>query len=170
MMQGRVNQRCEATLAIAVKNNETNQMVDTVIDTGFPGFLTLPSDMISTLGFRWEGRDIATLGDGTFCTFEVYIGLVIWDGQSASRVGTVHRQNLYRERKVVRKVGWPMPTNQTYTEQSFHSLTVPEKSNSIALLYPNSSSPKSTSTRSPLLSPVLNLQFWNLNEVSVIAS
>ena len=81
MMQGRVNQRCEATLAIAVKNNEITQMVDTVIDTGFSGFLTLPSDMISTLGFRWEGRDTATLGDGTFCTFEVYVGLVIWDGQ-----------------------------------------------------------------------------------------
>jgi clan AA aspartic protease len=81
MMQGLVNQRCEATLAIAVKNNDTVQMVDAVIDTGFSGFLTLPSDMIATLGFSWEGRDIATLGDGTFCTFEVYVGLVIWDGQ-----------------------------------------------------------------------------------------
>jgi clan AA aspartic protease len=81
MMQGRVNQRCEATLSIAVKNGETTQMVDTVIDTGFSGFLTLPSETISTLGFSWEGRDVATLGDGTFCTFEVYIGLLIWDGQ-----------------------------------------------------------------------------------------
>jgi clan AA aspartic protease len=81
MMQGRVNQRCEATLSIAVRNNETTQMVDAVIDTGFSGFLTLPSETISTLGFSWEGRDVATLGDGTFCTFEVYIGLVIWDGQ-----------------------------------------------------------------------------------------
>jgi clan AA aspartic protease len=81
MMQCRVNQRCEATLSIAIKNNEITQMVDAVIDTGFSGFLTLPSDMISKLGFSWEGRDTATLGDGTFCTFEVYIGLVIWDGQ-----------------------------------------------------------------------------------------
>jgi clan AA aspartic protease len=81
MMQGRVNQRCEATLALAVKGSEITQMVDTVIDTGFSGFLTLPSDMISKLGFSWEGRDSATLGDGTFCTFEVYIELVIWDGQ-----------------------------------------------------------------------------------------
>jgi clan AA aspartic protease len=81
MMQGRVNQRCEATLSIAVNNGEKTQMIDAVIDTGFSGFLTLPSDTISTLGFSWEGRDVATLGDGTFCTFEVYIGLVIWDGQ-----------------------------------------------------------------------------------------
>jgi clan AA aspartic protease len=81
MMQGRVNPRCEATLGIAVRNNETTQMIDAVIDTGFSGFLTLPSDVITSLGFSWEGRDVATLGDGTFCTFEVYIGLVIWDGQ-----------------------------------------------------------------------------------------
>jgi len=81
MIQGHVNQSCEAMLAIAVRNNQTTQMVDTVIDTGFSGFLTLPSDIISTLALSWEGRDIATLGDGTSCTFEVYLGLVIWDGQ-----------------------------------------------------------------------------------------
>ena len=81
MMQGRVNQSCEATLSIVIKNSRTTQLVDAVIDTGFSGFLTLPSDIISTIGLSWQGRDIATLGDGTSCTFDVYIGLVIWDGQ-----------------------------------------------------------------------------------------
>jgi clan AA aspartic protease len=81
MMQGRVNQSCEAMLSIAVRNNATIQMIDAVIDTGFSGFLTLPSDAISTLKLSWEGRDVATLGDGTSCTFEVYLGYVIWDGQ-----------------------------------------------------------------------------------------
>ncbi|MFN9671971.1 MAG: clan AA aspartic protease [Microcystis sp.] len=81
MMQGRVNQGCEAMLAIAVRNNETMQIVDAVIDTGFSGFITLTSVIISILVFFWEVRDLATLCDGTFCTFEVYIGLVIWDGQ-----------------------------------------------------------------------------------------
>lgn len=80
-MQGRVNQSCEATLSIVVRNNATTQLVEAVIDTGFSGFLILPSTVISTLELRWEGRDFATLGDGTSCTFEVYIGLVIWDGQ-----------------------------------------------------------------------------------------
>ena len=80
-MRVRVNESCEATLPLVVKNNAITRLVDTVIDTGFSGFLTLPTDIISTLGFSWEGRDVATLGDGTSCTFEVYIGLVIWDGQ-----------------------------------------------------------------------------------------
>ncbi len=81
MMQGWVNQSCEAMLSVVIKNNSLTQLVDAVIDTGFSGFLTLPSDVITTLGFRWEGRDIATLGDGTSCTFEVYTGQVIWSGQ-----------------------------------------------------------------------------------------
>ena len=81
MMQGRVNQSCEATLSIVIKSNKTTQLVDAVVDTGFSGFLTLPSDLISTLGLSWQGRDAATLGDGTSCTFEVYMGSVIWDGQ-----------------------------------------------------------------------------------------
>ena len=81
MMQGLVNQSCEATLPIVIKNNSATQLVDAVIDTGFSGFLTLPFDIISALGLSWEGRDIATLGDGTSCTFEVYMATVIWDGQ-----------------------------------------------------------------------------------------
>jgi clan AA aspartic protease len=81
MMQGIVNQSCEATLPIVIKNNATTLLVDTVIDTGFSGFLTLPFDIISTLELSWEGRDVATLGDGNSCTFEVYMVIVIWDGQ-----------------------------------------------------------------------------------------
>jgi clan AA aspartic protease len=77
MMHGVVNQNCEATISIVV----ANKLVDTVIDTGFSGFLTLPSDIIAALGLTWKGRDIATLGDGTACIFEVYIATVIWDGE-----------------------------------------------------------------------------------------
>ena len=81
MMQGIVNQNCEATLAIVIRNNNHRLLVDAVIDTGFSGFLTLPSEIITTLDLTWKGRDIATLKDGTSCIFDVYIATVIWDGQ-----------------------------------------------------------------------------------------
>ncbi len=81
MMQGVVNQSCEAILPIVVKNNAITQLVDAVVDTGFSGFLTLPSSVIAALDLTWKGRDVATLGDGTSCIFDVYIAIVIWDGQ-----------------------------------------------------------------------------------------
>ncbi len=81
MMHGIVNQSCEAILPVVVKNDTKTQLVDAVIDTGFSGFLTLPSSTITSLDLIWKGRDAATLGDGTSCIFEVYIAVVIWDGQ-----------------------------------------------------------------------------------------
>ena len=80
MMQGKVNQSCEATLSVVLRNVEITQSINAVIDTGFSGFLTLPSDIIAALDLTWKGRDVATLGDGTSCIFEVYIASVIWDG------------------------------------------------------------------------------------------
>lgn len=80
-MHGLVNQSCEATLSVVVNNKAKTQLVDAVIDTGFSGFLTLPSNVIAALELIWKGRDVATLGDGTSCIFEVYIALIIWDGQ-----------------------------------------------------------------------------------------
>ena len=81
MMRGMVNQSCEAILPVVVRNNAKTQFMDAVIDTGFSGFLTLPSNLITALDLTWKGRDVATLGDGTSCIFEIYIADVIWDGQ-----------------------------------------------------------------------------------------
>ncbi len=81
MMLGRVNQRCEAVLPIVVGNvNGQRQVIDAVIDTGFNGFLTLPSAMIMTLDLSWSGSDVATLGDGSEALFDMYTANIIWDG------------------------------------------------------------------------------------------
>jgi clan AA aspartic protease len=82
MIYGVVNLRREATLPLVVGNSSgQRQVIDTVIDTGFDGFLSLPSEIIMRLGLPWTISNMATLGDGSETLFDFYTGTVIWDGQ-----------------------------------------------------------------------------------------
>lgn len=82
MMQGVVNQSCEATISLVISNtNRQTQLIDAVIDTGYTGFLSLPREIIVTLNLPWTGIDRGTLGDGSEVTFEVYAATIIWNGQ-----------------------------------------------------------------------------------------
>lgn len=82
MIQGVVNLRREATLPLVIGNSSgQRQVIDTVIDTGFNGFLTLPSAVITTLSLPWSASDIVTLGDGSETVFDLYTATIIWDGQ-----------------------------------------------------------------------------------------
>jgi clan AA aspartic protease len=82
MMQGFVDQNCEATLRLVVGNVDAQrQLIDAVIDTGFTGFLTLPLLVLASLELRAYRREEGTLGDGSTCIFDVYRGLVNWDGE-----------------------------------------------------------------------------------------
>ena len=82
MMQGIVDQNYEAMIRLVVGNADSQrQVIDAVIDTGFTGFLTLPVLVLATLNLRAYRREEGVLGDGSTCIFDVYRGLVIWDGE-----------------------------------------------------------------------------------------
>jgi clan AA aspartic protease len=82
MIHGVVNLRREATLPLVVGNSSgQREVIDTVIDTGFDGFLSLPSEIIIRLGLPWTISNPATLGDGSEIVFDFYTGTAIWDGQ-----------------------------------------------------------------------------------------
>ena len=82
MMLGVVNSNREATIRIVIGNqNNQRKVIDGVIDTGFTGFLSLPLAIITEFNLLWSYRDRGTLGDGSETIFDIYIGMVIWDGQ-----------------------------------------------------------------------------------------
>jgi len=82
MMNGVVSPSCEAIIRFAIGNkNGQLQVIDAVIDTGYTGFLSVPSTIIVALNLPWTGVDRVTLGDGRETTFEVYAGRIIWDGE-----------------------------------------------------------------------------------------
>ncbi|KAM3102567.1 clan AA aspartic protease [Phormidesmis sp. 146-12] len=82
MMIGSVNANREAIVQLAVLGkDQQRQGIRAVIDTGYTGFLTLPSIVITTLGMTWYMQQEGILGDGSLCMFNVYEASVIWDGQ-----------------------------------------------------------------------------------------
>jgi clan AA aspartic protease len=72
----------EARIRLTVRGPQGREHeIDAVIDSGFSGALTLPPNLIATLGLRWRSVDRATLADGSTCVFQVYVGKLIWDGK-----------------------------------------------------------------------------------------
>ena len=82
MITGVVNANREAIIRLIVHGTtgQTSE-IEAVIDTGFTGFLTLPTPFILSLGLIWRGQAQAMLGDGNLHQFDVYGTTVIWDGQ-----------------------------------------------------------------------------------------
>jgi clan AA aspartic protease len=55
--------------------------IGAVIDTGYTASLSLPPDLVVSLGLRWKGFGRGILADGSECLFDVYVGKVVWDGK-----------------------------------------------------------------------------------------
>ena len=82
MMTGRVTTLHEATLRLTVSGpDQRQQAVDTVLDTGFNGFLTLPSHVVRTLRLPFVGHRRVTLGDGSIVVLDLYLATVLWHEQ-----------------------------------------------------------------------------------------
>jgi clan AA aspartic protease len=81
MISGRVNNRYEAIVQILIQNQAGELVsVDAVVDTGFDGSLTLPANVIASLGLHWRGKAGVVLANGLVDECDVYAGVVKWDG------------------------------------------------------------------------------------------
>ncbi len=80
MIHGTVNTAYEAVVGLTVQGpTGRSREVEAVIDTGYNGFLTLPSDLVRELGLAYRDRSRAILADGSEAFFDVYDVAVLWD-------------------------------------------------------------------------------------------
>jgi len=79
MIAGRVTTELEAVIHLRVQAIEGQaETVELVIDTGFTGFLALPSERVAALGLPFLGESRATLADGSPADVGVYEAVVHW--------------------------------------------------------------------------------------------
>ena len=81
MIRGTVNARLEAVIRLRVRGPGGAEMdFDAIIDTGFSSSLTLPATAVAALALIRQSSSVATLGDGSVRSFDVYTAEVEWDG------------------------------------------------------------------------------------------
>ena len=82
MIEGVVNAAFEAVIPLTVQGPAgQTQDIEAVVDTGFTGFLSLPSGVVVDLGLPFINASQATLADGSEATLNVYRAMVLWDGE-----------------------------------------------------------------------------------------
>ena len=82
MIKGRVNARLEALIPLPVRGSQGEEHgIEAAIDTGYNGWLTLPLDLIESLGLPLVRSSLAVLGDGSTIEFDIYEAIVVWNGR-----------------------------------------------------------------------------------------
>ena len=81
MISGIVTAEIEAVVALRVRGPRNREFTtEVVIDTGFIGFLTFPSNVIADLELPFAGVTIAQLGDGSMVRTNTFKVWILWDG------------------------------------------------------------------------------------------
>ncbi len=82
MIVGQVNSLHEAVIPIKVydANGELIEW-EATIDTGFSGYLTLPTIIIEQLQLFYDRSETYTLGDNNNVEFDIYRATLSWNGQ-----------------------------------------------------------------------------------------
>ncbi len=84
MILGTVAPDREAAISLTLSGPHGQFDIRAIIDTGFNGWLSLPSDVIARLGLRWDGISRAELADGSVSYFDIFEAIVHWDGIALS--------------------------------------------------------------------------------------
>jgi clan AA aspartic protease len=80
MIRGVVTANREAIVRLVVAGpDQRREEVEAVVDTGFNGFLTLPSQAIRTLTLPFVGHRRVMLADGRSVVLDLYLATVSWN-------------------------------------------------------------------------------------------
>lgn len=82
MINGFVNANLEAVVHLTILDARGEEReIETIIDTGYNGFLTLPAETIAEFNLPHFGREPLQLANGRREIFDLYLASVVWDGQ-----------------------------------------------------------------------------------------
>ena len=82
MIQGVVNASHEAVVTLSLQGPDGRiQDIEAVVDTGYSGFLTLPTALVTELELPFAYVGWAFLANDDEVAFDVHDVTVIWDGQ-----------------------------------------------------------------------------------------
>ena len=80
MITGKLTVHQEAVIELEVGSSNQSEKIEAVIDTGFTGYLTLPSALVSRLNLQQAGEQRAILGDENRVVLKRHIAKVLWHG------------------------------------------------------------------------------------------
>ncbi len=81
MIEGTANENYEATIRLTLRVVAgDDREIETIIDTGYTGYLVLPTMLIDRVGLSWRGRVQGLLADGSLHVFDAYEGTILWNG------------------------------------------------------------------------------------------
>ena len=81
MIQGEVNAAYEAVVTLPLQDPEgRTRDIEAVVDTGYSGFLTLPTGLVDELGLPFAYMGQAFLANDAEVDFDVHYVTVLWAG------------------------------------------------------------------------------------------
>ena len=82
------HQLLEPRVAVAVCASPDGvfRAVQSTVDTGFTGWITLPSQVIHEFGLLYQGWRNVKLADGRQRRVSLYLGFILWHGQILPRL------------------------------------------------------------------------------------
>ena len=86
MIEGIVNARYEAVISLTVFDTSGQpRRIEATLDTGFNGFLLLPTEIVLELGLPFLTPATVRLADGSEDYFDICGAVISWDGQMVAR-------------------------------------------------------------------------------------